>query len=167
MWLQDLALHDSDKQLIEDKEGWLNDRIINAAQKLLKDKYVEANGLCDAVSVQFEELTCSGSGPGPLTQIMYDEIGHWFTLSTAKCDSGTALVYCSTRDMPTKKLSPEAVGLSEIAGENADSQSAEHGEETGEGKLRAFRNCLRGNSSEWTRPLQHSLRRECHASTFD
>ena len=44
-WIPTCNLNINDKNLIDDPSGWLNDKIINAAQDILKSQFNTVKGL--------------------------------------------------------------------------------------------------------------------------
>ena len=79
MWLADLNLHQSDKEVLLSPTPWLTDSIINAAQQLLRKQYPHLPGLQD-VSLG---LTMSFNVQrGEFLQILQTSQDHWLTVFT-------------------------------------------------------------------------------------
>lgn len=75
MWIANLKLTEQDKMILLDPVGWLNDLIINAAQRLLKKQFQALGRLQDVVmnfSIQ--------SGNRDFVQILHSN-DHWVTVS--------------------------------------------------------------------------------------
>ncbi len=53
VWLPELKLSQSDKEVLLCPTGWLTDNIMNAAQHLLQNKFPNLEGLQDWCGVQF------------------------------------------------------------------------------------------------------------------
>ena len=90
------TLQQEDKVCLESSAEWLNDRIINAAQIMLKSQ-------CDYKlsgwqNVLFEQRTTSFKtieDGTPFVQIILVGKSHWVTVSSVGCDSSTLKVYDS------------------------------------------------------------------------
>lgn len=80
MWIPSLGLTDEDKQILINND-WLNDRIVDAAQTLLRKQYPVAEGLDTTL---FAQRPCGYDSLGyNAVQIHFDENrNHWFTSST-------------------------------------------------------------------------------------
>ena len=79
MWVPQLRLKQSDKEILLSRTAWLNDDIINAAQKLLKKANPAIPGLqdvCCGLTMNFDVE------PGEFIQILHTGHGHWNTVST-------------------------------------------------------------------------------------
>ena len=83
-WIRKYNLYNNDKNLIENSSGWLNDKIINVAQSLLKT-YSKSNGMQDTL---FIPTFCEANGTwtlndnwkrqiAPASQIHYNGSHHW------------------------------------------------------------------------------------------
>ena len=78
MWVPQLRLKQSDKEILLSRTAWLNDDI-NAAQKLLKKANSSIPGLqdvCCGLTMNFDVE------PGEFIQILHTGHGHWNTVST-------------------------------------------------------------------------------------
>ena len=69
---------------------WLNTALVNAAQKLIKEAFPEAQGLQDTRNVQ-----TTSQQLGQFIQVMHISNNHWITVSTPNCLSGTVQVFNS------------------------------------------------------------------------
>ena len=79
MWLADLNLHQSDKEVLLSPTAWLTDSIINAAQRLLGKQFPHLPGLQDVslgLTMSFNIQT------GEFLQILHTSQDHWLTVST-------------------------------------------------------------------------------------
>ena len=79
VWVPELGLKDSDKQILLDPTGWLNDDIINAAQKLLKKANPVVPGLQSVACGLTMNFVIED---GEFVQILHTTQGHWNTIST-------------------------------------------------------------------------------------
>ena len=79
MWLPELEFKQSDKEILLSYTTWLNDDIINAAQKLLKKENPAVLGLKDVVCGLTMNFDVE---PGEFVQILHTGHGHWNTVST-------------------------------------------------------------------------------------
>ena len=77
-WLSDVNLLEYDKNILLDPVGWINDSIINAAQKLLRRQFPSLNGLQDVALgyvMSFEVQM------GEFVQILHSLNNHWLAIS--------------------------------------------------------------------------------------
>ena len=79
MWVPELGLKQSDKEILLSHTAWLNDAIINVAQKLLKKANPAVPGLQDVVCGLMMNFDVE---PGEFVQILHTGHGHWNTVST-------------------------------------------------------------------------------------
>jgi Ulp1 family protease len=78
-WLPQLGLTIAEKMILLSTKEWLNDVIINAAQKLIKELNPGMSGLQDVT----RGLTMSFDVQrGEFVQILHDGMSHWLTAST-------------------------------------------------------------------------------------
>ena len=78
-WIPELGLKHKEKEILLSPNEWLNDNIINAAQKLLKQANPSMPGLQD---VSCGLVMSFDVEPGEFVQILHDGSGHWLTIST-------------------------------------------------------------------------------------
>ena len=90
-WLEDLQLHDEDRQCLSDG-NWLTDSVIDAALALLKKAYPYIGGLEPvslgqtlAFTIQKEEFV----------QVLNVSGNHWITTSSIGCKPGNVNVFDS------------------------------------------------------------------------
>ncbi len=91
-WLPQLKLTESDKVLLLNPLGWVNDNIINAAQQLLKENCIDISGFQDVicgVALSFKVE------PDEFIQILNNCKGHWLTICNIGCSHSTVSVYDS------------------------------------------------------------------------
>jgi hypothetical protein len=101
-WLMVLGLTNDDLMVIDRQKQCLNDRIINAAQKLLKQKYPTFNGLTDTIVLAAGHVTLSGQSDVPFVQIVHDERHHhWLVVTNINCNSDELLIYCCDHMTPS------------------------------------------------------------------
>ena len=86
-----LGLSLTDKRILDYHHKWLNDRLINAAQKMLQKQYGIA-GLQDVTMLQTLSMDVQ---PSEFVQILNVANSHWVTISTIGCEAGTVNVYDS------------------------------------------------------------------------
>ncbi len=80
IWIANLNLLESDKNLILDTTAWITDSIVNAAQKLLKEQFPGINGLqnvCMGYVMGFEIQA------GAFLQILHSN-NHWLTIASGQ-----------------------------------------------------------------------------------
>jgi hypothetical protein len=102
MWIDYLNLYASDRLRLIDDQQPLNDRIINAAQQLLRIRSPKVSGLFDTISVSAGR-SCNVVNSGSFTvQIVHDESKqHWFTMTDKDCVAGSVSVLCSLQQLPS------------------------------------------------------------------
>ena len=73
VWIECLGLFETDREIVLSPTGWLNDRIINAAQTLLKNQFPELSGFQDVglgqvmnFTIEFGEFIQIVHSPEPL-----------------------------------------------------------------------------------------------------
>ena len=90
------------RHILESKSDWLNNRIINAAQGLLKEQY-GIPGLQD--TVLGSTLAFDVVGGKEFVQVLHSNGNHWLTVSTIGCSYSTVKVYDSLyREMPKSTI---------------------------------------------------------------
>jgi hypothetical protein len=101
--LKALGLMNIDVTVIESGQC-LNDRVINAAQALLKEKFNMFNGLHDTVIVAAGHVTLSGESEVSFVQIFHDEPHqHWLVATNVNCNRHELLIYCSSHLTPSSQ----------------------------------------------------------------
>lgn len=95
-------LYNSDKAELLTPNMWLNDRIINAAQFLMKKQFPNTQGLHDTVTLGGgSEMLTAGT---QIVQIVHDAAKeHWLTVSTIGCPDDCVNVYCSLQKVPSDR----------------------------------------------------------------
>mgnify|MGYP002260086732 CR=1 FL=1 len=101
VWLKigDLQLRQEEREILTHRQEWLNDRIIDAAQILLKRQFPHIGGL-DTV-LKAENLSFDSCRNTPCIQIVNrtsrkgKEGSHWLTLSTIDCEPSEMKIYDS------------------------------------------------------------------------
>ena len=89
IWVNRLHLYESDETILSTGK-WLNTALVNAAQKLIKEAFPEAQGLQDTMSLQ-----TTSQQLGQFVQVMHINNNHWITISTLNCLPGTMQVFDS------------------------------------------------------------------------
>ena len=87
VWIECLGLFETDREIVLSPTGWLNDRIINAAQTLLKNQFPELSGFQDVALGQVMNFTIEF---GEFIQIVHS-LNHWVTISTLMQDLNISL----------------------------------------------------------------------------
>lgn len=94
-----------DKYGLLNATNCLNDLVINAAQDLLRDKYVNVNGLFDTVAVAASTLELRlpvGGNNGNVIQVVHDNVKqHWLCVTSKNCSEGYLSIYCSLQLVPS------------------------------------------------------------------
>ena len=90
-WEKSLGLTVTDKKILDYHHKWLNDRLINASQQILRKQY-GITGLQDVTMLQTLSMDVQ---PGEFVQILNVASSHWVTISTIGCKAGTVHVYDS------------------------------------------------------------------------
>lgn len=103
IWLPNLRLTTGDQQIL--KSGrCLNDRLINAASKLLKEQFPLFNGLEDTILVAANQASISYNDIVPFVQIVHDAARHhWFVITNINCSDGEINICCSMRNIPSSR----------------------------------------------------------------
>ena len=92
LWVKRLCLTEDDRdRLVSGK--WLHGSLTNAAQNLLREKFVSEKGLQDTITKE----TSWKPVHGEFVQILHIGKSHWLTLSNKQCPSGTVRVYDSIK----------------------------------------------------------------------
>ncbi len=74
-----MNLYDSDREILLNPTGWLNDTIMNAAQEMLKKQFPNLSGLQDVALGLVVNFRIPGR---EFLQILHSPINHWVTVST-------------------------------------------------------------------------------------
>ena len=77
-WIRELNLLERDRDILLNPAGLLNDSIIDAAQKLLKQAFPALSGLqsvCCGLTMNFD------IEPSEFVQVIHNGRGHWLTIS--------------------------------------------------------------------------------------
>ena len=91
-WISSLGLYDCDKAILLNPLGLLNDSIINASQKLLKELFPFLPGL---QCVELGTIMGFEVEVGEFVQIVHNGKNHWLLLSTIGMEHPTVRVYDS------------------------------------------------------------------------
>lgn len=88
-----------DKYDVLNATNCLNDIAINAAQRLLREKYVNVNGLFDTVAVAAStlELRLPVDNNNNAIQVVHD----WLCVTNKNCSDGNLSIYCSLQLVPS------------------------------------------------------------------
>ena len=109
IWVKSLNLTTADREDIL-KGKRLNDRVINAAQAMMKHQFPDQNGLRDTVVL--ESAQAWNDVPQSFVQIVFDRSRkHWVCVSN-KFTDGTVEIYDS---LPTKKFAVSKSVLRQVA----------------------------------------------------
>ena len=93
-------IYKSDLQLLKSKPEWLNERLIDAGQRMLREKFPNTTGLHDVCFC--DTLSFPHDPPEGVVQILNVANSHWVCISSKDCKPGTIMVYDSLRsgDLP-------------------------------------------------------------------
>ena len=106
MWVSGLTTKD-EEVLLTDGE-WLPDNIINASQKLIKERYPHVCGfqnVCLGQTLGFEVTR------GEFVQILHTGRGHWVTISTIGCENSEVQVFDSMPPAVTSSIKKQIATL--------------------------------------------------------
>ena len=116
-WVPDLLLEESDRKILEGS-GWLNDKIINSYQKLLKKKYAGVTGLQS--TLYCEDLKCKPEHSQKLVQVIHVGKCHWACISTIGCAKGAVSVMDSLYPMLPHKAVQQVAAILKHKGASFD-----------------------------------------------
>ena len=93
-------IYKSDLQLLKSKHEWLNERLIDAGQRMLREKFPNTTDLHDVCFC--DTLSFPHDPPEGVVQILNVANSHWVCISSKDCKPGTIMVYDSLRsgDLP-------------------------------------------------------------------
>ena len=93
-------VYKSDLQLLKSDHEWLNERLINAGQRMLLENFPNTAGLHDICFSDTLAFPCDP--PKDVVQILNVTSTHWICISNKDCKPGTVKVYDSLRsgDLP-------------------------------------------------------------------
>ena len=107
MWVGELSIED-EKILVEGH--WLNDKLINAGQALIRNHYKHVRGLQDVSLGQtlgYDVMSNEG-----FVQIIHTGRSHWLTISTINCSNADEVaVYDSLPPSVTSSLQEQTASL--------------------------------------------------------
>ena len=104
-WKKEYSLTDGDRQIVSDAERWLNDKLIDAGQKMLLKQYGDrVSGLQDVIKSRTLLMDIE---PSEFVQILNKSDCHWFTVSTIGCKPGVVNVYDSATKYTTQRNKEE------------------------------------------------------------
>ena len=104
IWIESLGLRQSDRNTLLDHNKCLNDKILNAAQKVLHAQFPNCSGLEDTIKVAFGLVHLKDSCRNVVVQILHDPTKeHWITVSNKSNSDGHISVYCSLQLRPSPK----------------------------------------------------------------
>ena len=108
-WKKEYSLTDGDRQILSDAERWLNDKLIDAGQKMLLKQYGDrVSGLQDVIKSRTLSMDIE---PSEFVQILNKSDCHWFTVSTIGCKPGVVNVYDSATKYTTQRNKEEIAAL--------------------------------------------------------
>ena len=94
LWIQQLGIFIEDMYILQSNTQWLNDNIINCAQKLLKTDYPNIQGFQNTQlgkKLSFKMIDWEH----PFIQILHVNGNHWVTVSNVGCEKGFINIYDS------------------------------------------------------------------------
>jgi len=96
----DHSIDESDRNELLEHGKWLNDRVVNAAQVMLRRQFQSAVGLHDTLTVGNGSSTIAASAG--MVQIFHDAANkHWLTVSTVHCPANYTNILCSLQRTPS------------------------------------------------------------------
>ena len=104
-WVAGLS-QDDRKRVAEG--DWLNDRLVTAFQKLLKQQLPHLSGLQD---VSLGQTLCFEVESTEFVQVLHTGCGHWVAVSTIGCAPGKVDIYDSLSPAPTSDLKWQIAAL--------------------------------------------------------
>ena len=108
-WKEEYSLTDDDRQILSNAERWLNDKLIDAGQKMLLKQYGDrVSGLQDVIKSRTLSMDIE---PSEFVQILNKSDSHWFTVSTIGCKPGVVNVYDSATKYTTHRNKEEIAAL--------------------------------------------------------
>ncbi len=99
------SLTHGDREVVASRTGWLNDKVIAAAQMIMLQHFPSIAGLQPPV---LQRVFAFHVHRGAFVQIINVSNNHWCVVSTVGCDSGVVNVYDSLRK---KRLPKKTVRL--------------------------------------------------------
>lgn len=108
-WIPELGLMDGDKKILLSPTEWINDNIIDAAQKLMKKANPQMSGL--------QNVTCGltmsfNVQVGEFVQIIHDASrSHWVTVSTVGLEHPHVHVFDSLFSQPSESVKMQVACL--------------------------------------------------------
>ena len=94
-WIAELGLLESDRNVLLDPVGCINDSLINASQKLLKSQFASLNGLQDTVLGYVMSFEIQS---GEFLQILHTVGNHWLLVSSINMQHPNVKVFDSLYD---------------------------------------------------------------------
>ena len=104
-WTRGLS-KDDEEILLRNK--WLNDKLVNAGQELIRAVYPNVSGLQDT---SLGQTLAFNVQKGEFIQILHTGKGHWITITTIGCGSGCVDVYDSMPPSVTTSLTHQVASL--------------------------------------------------------
>ena len=96
-----------DREILEG-EGWLSDRLVDAGQKLIKQRFPHVGGFqCSCLGQRLRFKVPSTQ----FVQVLHTGADHWVTISTLGCVSGEVNLFDSLGRRPTKYLEKQIATL--------------------------------------------------------
>ena len=107
-WLPNLQLSIEDKNLLYNKNEWLNDSIMRAAQLCLRKQFPGFSGLKDPLLAAALKVRCADE---VFVQILHNGNGHWLAVSNKGCREGTVSLYDSLHCIPSMAIKKQVAAL--------------------------------------------------------
>ena len=107
-WLPHLGLDKDDEQRLLHVSTWLNDKIVNASQRLLKDDHPHISGLQN--TLLGENLSFSPE-LDECVQVLHNESDQWLCVTTIGCCKGEVTVLDSLYSTPPIRVVKQVAAL--------------------------------------------------------
>ncbi len=88
-----MGLRETDGVIMEHQHKWLNDRLINAAQAMLKEQC----GIPGLQDIMLSQTLSMNIMAGEFVQILNKGNYDWFTISSIGCEPGVVKVFDSRK----------------------------------------------------------------------
>ena len=102
MWITDLSLNKDDRNILLSPTEWLNDNLVRASQKILKQRCGNVAGLDDPIMVAGSAYRHKNE---KFIQVLnIPDRAHWVVVSNFHCNSNTVCLYDSLNMAPSSDL---------------------------------------------------------------
>ena len=95
-WVPSLGLNQDDHKLLLQKGAWLNDRIVNASQRLLKQDFPHIGSLQKTLLGQSLSFSVESA---EFAQVLHNGVNHWLCVTNIGCAKGEVVILNSLYSM--------------------------------------------------------------------